>query len=96
MQPVPIDVFTVYKSGSVCDIVPDETPEAVDTPEPADTPDTPDATVDTILDFVDDIPTDDTKDTFTDVGPTDDPPSDTAEEDAETGGSKGCGCSIIK
>lgn len=96
MQPVPIDVFTVYKSGSVCDIIPDEAPEAVDTPEPVDTPDTPDATVDTTPDSVNDIPAGDTEDTFTDLGPTDAPPSDTAEEDVETGGSKGCGCNIIK
>ena len=95
MQPVPIDVFHVYKSGSICDIIPDdvpeEVPEAVDVP---DLPDTADAVVDTAPDPVDDtVPDGDEPvvDMVTD-GAVPDAQDDGPDDD---GGKEGCGCSLI-
>jgi hypothetical protein len=95
MQPVPIDVFHVYKSGSICDIIPDDVPEEI--LEPVDVPDLPDsadATVDAAPDPADDAAVEAD-------GPAADAAPDAALPDGqddgpeEPGGKEGCGCRLV-
>jgi predicted phosphodiesterase len=92
MQPNPMDVFHVFKTGSVCDITPDEGPEEVDAVEVPDTV-VDDTVVDDAADGTVDPPTDVPGDTAIDGG-AEDAPQEAAEEPSAKGGGRGCGCSL--